>query len=77
MACLTYVLLHALEAWLKWKRVEEDLWEVLGSSPIRDKNLPIQKKKKKKLISCFILLLLPEEQYVTCRPSFFCVERMD
>ncbi|RVW53631.1 Phospholipid--sterol O-acyltransferase [Vitis vinifera] len=30
MACLTYVLLHALEAWLKWKRVEEDLWEVLG-----------------------------------------------
>ena len=48
MACLTYVLLHALEAWLKWKRVEEDLWEVLGSSPIRDKNLPIQKKKKKK-----------------------------
>ena len=25
-----------------------DLWEVPGSSPIGDKNLPIKKKKKKK-----------------------------
>ena len=28
-----------------------DLWEVPGSSPIGDKNLPIKKKKKKKIMS--------------------------
>lgn len=31
-----------LEAWLKWLRVGKDLWEVLGSTPNEDKNIPIK-----------------------------------
>ena len=40
---INIIVLFALEAWLKWLRDGKGLWEVSGSSPNGDKNLPIKK----------------------------------